>query len=111
VALPAPGTGLSGTARGSLSAHRACFGGRAPGTIVTDSGSERCQTEPRLADAPTGRRATERVDGVVVDRVLELAVIEPAAACDAQLAQQRDVRRRAAEADAADAPPLAQDDR
>ena len=29
--------------------------------------------------------------------------------CDAQLAQQRDVRRRAAEADAADAPPLAQD--
>jgi hypothetical protein len=44
------------------------------------------------------------------DRVLELAVIEPAAARDAQLAQQRDVRRRAAEADAPDAPPLTQHD-
>ena len=40
------------------------------------------------------------------DRILEVVRLEPAAPLDAQLPQQGDVRRRPAEADAADPAPL-----
>ena len=56
-----------------------------------------------------GGRTGQQVDGG--DRVLEVAGGDPAATLHAQLAQQRDVRGRAAEADAPDPPPLARDRR
>ena len=43
------------------------------------------------------------------DRGLELVCVEPAALIDKPPPQQRDVRRRPAEADQADPPPLPQD--
>ncbi|MCU1675399.1 MAG: hypothetical protein JWM93_157, partial [Frankiales bacterium] len=43
------------------------------------------------------------------DRVLEVARGDPSAAVDAEVPEQRDVRRRPAEPDATDAPPFAGD--
>src|SRR5215475_161824 len=70
---------------------------------------------PRPAAQPPGAedrelggcRAGQQVAGR--DRVLELLGVQPFAALHAQVAQQPDVRRRAAEPDAADPPPLPQD--
>jgi hypothetical protein len=64
---------------------------------------------PRAVDRQLrGRRPGQQVHRG--DRVFELAIVEPAAARDAEFPQQRDVRRRAAESDAPDASPLAQND-
>ena len=77
---------------------------------LTDAGLE-CElagADPqRAVDRELRRRRTgEQLAGGV--GVLELARVEPAAAVDDEVAQQRDVRRRPAEADQAQAPPLAQ---
>ena len=54
-----------------------------------------------------GRRAGQQPAGRV--GVLEVPAVDPLPVLDAQFAQQRDVRGRAAEADDADASPLAED--
>ena len=51
------------------------------------------------------RRAGQQAAGG--ERVLELARVDPAPPVDGQIAQQRDVRGRPAEAEHADAAPLA----
>ena len=79
-----------------------------PGTMNADAADDR-PGGPRTRQAQKIASWVDAGPGQQVaggDRVLELARIQPAAALDAQFAQQRDVRGRAAEADAADPAPL-----
>ena len=74
---------------------------RAPPTIAPTGPATRQARE----DRELGRRRTgQQVAGR--DRVFELCGVDPPLPLDAQLAQQRDVRRWAAEPDAADPSPL-----
>jgi len=70
--------------------------------------ARRAAEPPRAVD----RELRRRRPGQQVarrDRVLELDRRQPPPALDAEVAEERDVRRRAAEADAPEPPPLAQD--
>jgi hypothetical protein len=75
---------------------------------AADERPEPAAQPPRAEDGELRRsRAGEEV--ARGDRVLEVARREPAAPLDAQLPEQRDVRRRPPEADAPDSTPLARD--
>ena len=79
-----------------------------PGDDEAEPADERSRSAtqaPRAEDRELrrGRSGKEVARG---DGILELGGLEPAVALDAELAEQRDVRRRAAEADASDAAPL-----
>jgi hypothetical protein len=82
-----------------------------PGEDEAEAADERA---PHAAGAQRGEDRHLRADGAGQqvaggERVLELARVDPLAACDRQIAQQRDVRGRPAEAEQPDAPPLAGD--
>ncbi len=74
---------------------------------ATDDRAHRSRDPPGAEDRQLrGGGTRQQVAGS--DRVLELLRREPPLAIDAELAEQRDVRRRATEADAPDASPLPQ---
>ena len=73
------------------------------GAWETTSGPLAARMRPRTLDDFVGQELARRV------RVLELAGVDPAAPLDDQVAQQRDVGRRAAESDQPEASPFAQD--
>ena len=73
---------------------------------AADDGPGAPAQRPGAVDGQLGRRRPGQEVGRR-DRVLEPACLEPAPALHAKLAQQRDVRRRPAEADDADPAPLA----
>jgi hypothetical protein len=77
-------------------------------TNPADDRSGRATEPPGTEDRQLCRcRARQQVRGR--DTVLELLGVEPVAAFDAQLAQERDVRRGSSKADAAEAEPPVRD--
>jgi hypothetical protein len=77
---------------------------------AADDGADRTGQSPRTKDREL-RRCRPRQQRRRRDPVLELGLGQPRVLLDAQPAQQRNVRRRPAEAGDADAAPFARDDR
>jgi hypothetical protein len=88
------------TQRGRAAARRQLAGARLAAAWTAAAVTAAPDPAPAPSTQSRGEAARKR-------RGEQLVVAEPAVARDAQLVQQRDVRRRAAEADAPDASPLA----